>query len=287
MCVALFLAGCQRESAANTAPEQIFAARGVVKELKLDGKTVVIQHEAISNYMAAMTMPFEARDTNDLRGLKPGDTIAFRLHVTPKEGWIDGVTVLQKASGAPPAATAEPTVRVVTVLDEGDPLPDCHLTNELGQAVNLGQYKGQVIAFTFFFTSCPFPNFCPRLSGNFAEAAAQLAALPDKAPGRWHLFSITFDPRTDTPARLLDYAQAEHYNPAQWSFLTGDIGQIRALGDGLGEAFWTENGAINHNMRTVVVDAGGRIRKIYEGNNWTSADLVMAMIKAAKMKEAK
>jgi protein SCO1/2 len=167
----------------------------------------------------------------------------------------------------------------VEPLGEGDLLPDYHFTNELGEAVSLGQYKGGLLAFTFFFTSCPFPNYCPRLTSNFAEVAAQLNQMSN-APARWHLLSISFDPTNDTPQRLLDYARNAHYDPAHWSFLTGDPAQISGLSDQFGENFWTENGSISHNLRTVVVDAGGRVRKIYKGNGWTSADLVQEIIGA-------
>ena len=42
--------------------------------------------------MPAMTMPFEARDTNDLRGLNPGDFITFHMVVTPDHGWVEDIT---------------------------------------------------------------------------------------------------------------------------------------------------------------------------------------------------
>ncbi len=284
---AVILTSCHKESAlapalekSSAADRQTFVVNGLVKELEPDGKTVVIQHEAISNYMAAMTMPFEVRDPDELRGLKPGDAISFRLIVTSKEGWIEGVTQRQKAPEASPSPLTVQISRAVEPLDEGDVLPDYHFTNELGQAVSLGQYKGQALAFTFFFTRCPFPNFCPRLTGNFAEAAAQLRQMPD-APARWHLLSISFDPTNDTPPRLEAYAKTAHYDPGHWSFLTGDPVQISELADQFGENFWREGGSIGHNLRTVVVDGRGRVRKIYAGNKWTSAELVREMVKAA------
>jgi len=40
---------------------QVFTLKGVVKELNPDGKTIQIRHEAIPNYMVAMTMPFIER----------------------------------------------------------------------------------------------------------------------------------------------------------------------------------------------------------------------------------
>jgi len=136
-----------------------------------------------------------------------------------------------------------------------------------------------VLAFTFFFTSCPFPNFCPRLTGNFAEAAALLGQKPG-SPAKWKLLSISFDPKTDTPQRLEGYAKSQHYDPDHWSFLTGDPEQISELADQFGENFWAENGSISHNLRTVVVDARGRVRKIWPGTKWTSAELAQEMVKA-------
>ena len=44
------------------ANQKTFQARGVVRELKPGGKTVVIQHEDVTNYMPAMTMPFDVKD---------------------------------------------------------------------------------------------------------------------------------------------------------------------------------------------------------------------------------
>ena len=257
-----------------------FDARGVVKELPADGKTVVIQHEAISNYMGAMTMPFEVHDTNLLRNLKPGDHIRFRLNVASKEGWIDNIILLRRS--LLPAA-AQPGIelsRATAPLDIGQPLPDYHFTNELGQDARLSQFKGRVLAFTFFFTSCPYPNFCPRMTGNFSEAAALLKekAGPD---ARWQLLSISFDPKTDTPQRLRDYAEAAHYDPAHWSFLTGDPEQISELADNFGEFYSNVGAAISHNLRTVVVDPQGRVRKIFEGNTWTPGELVDEMLKAS------
>src|SRR5438874_1351763 len=78
--------------AALRATAQRFQVNGIVKELKSDGKTALIQHEAISNYMPAMTMPFKVKDTNQLAGLRPGDQISFRLLVTSDQSWIDHVT---------------------------------------------------------------------------------------------------------------------------------------------------------------------------------------------------
>jgi protein SCO1 len=276
--LAAALAGCGREQA-PVATTQGYMGKGVVKELEPDGRTLVIQHEAISNYMAAMTMPFEVRDTNLLRGIEAGDEINFHLVVTAQAGWIDSITRLRRnaaVSASPPGVHFLPAA---PELDEGDLLPEYHFTNELGEAVSMGQFKGGVVALTFFFTSCPFPDFCPRMTGNFAEAEQQLKTMTN-APAAWRLLSISFDPTNDTPARLKGYAEERHYDARHWSFLSGETGQIEGLADQLGEQFWREGAGLSHNLRTVVVDPGGRIRKIFSGNKWTVAQLVTEMVEA-------
>ncbi len=54
------------ESLASSKPGEgnlrSFAARGVVRELEADGSTILLSHEAITNYMDAMTMPFKVKD---------------------------------------------------------------------------------------------------------------------------------------------------------------------------------------------------------------------------------
>src|SRR6185503_20252756 len=91
-----------------------------------------------------------------------------------------------------------------------------------------GEFRGQALAITFFFTRCPIPEYCPRLSRNFEEVSRKLAAMPH-APTNWHLLSISFDPEFDSPEVLKSYAENYHYDPKHWSFLTGPTNKIGEL----------------------------------------------------------
>ncbi len=274
----------------NAAPEtpRTFEARGVVKSLDSDGKTVVIQHEAVPGYMAAMTMPFVDRNPAELTGLQPGDSVAFRINVTSKEGWIDHVTktgtvqIIRTEAGSEHPIVQ--VVRDVPPLGVGDELPDYHFTNELGEKVSLGQFRGQALAFTFFFTRCPYPNFCLYVSNGLEDAQKKLEAMTN-APANWHLLSISFDPDYDTPAALKAYATARDYDAKRWDFVTGNLEDLTAFGSQFGEYFGRDPaGGYNHNLRTVVVDAKGRIQRIIQGNTWTGDELVAEMLKAAAVK---
>jgi protein SCO1/2 len=270
-------------NAATAALPRYFDAKGVVQKLEADGKTVVIQHDAIPGYMAAMTMPFAVNNPNELRDLQPGDTITFRVVVTDQNGWIDHVV---KADTAPvPYASLPSFVHVipdVDLLKTNEVLPDTRLTNELGQVISTGQFRGQALAFTFFFTRCPYPNFCPFLSSSFEEAQKKLTALSN-GPANWHLLSISFDPDYDSPATLKAYALAHDYDPAHWTFASGNLTDLIVLGDRFGEYFGHDSsGGMTHNLRTVVLDTEGRLRKVFIGNSWTSDELVAEIIKATR-----
>ena len=277
-------AGQQTAAGVPPSATQIFSVTGVVKELKPDGKMIVIQHEEIPNYMQAMTMPFEVRDTNELAGLKPGDRISFRMLVTEKDGWIDKLTKFGSTHVAePPPRDPFRRVRFVEPLKVGDRLPDYAFTNELGQVIHLADFQGQALAFTFIFTRCPFPNFCPRMSSNFADAYKKLSSAPD-APKNWRLLSISFDPEHDRPELLKSYAKRYQYETNHWSFATGALIDIDAITEQFGLMFPREGAGFNHNLRTVVVDAQGKVQKVFTGNEWKVEDLVAEIVKAATAK---
>jgi protein SCO1/2 len=97
--------------------------------------------------------------------------------------------------------------------------------------------------------------------------------------------SISFDPEYDTPATLKAYADLRDFNPARWDFVTGDLADLTAFGNQFGEYFGHDGaGGINHNLRTVVVDARGRVQRIIQGNTWTSDELVAEILKAVAAK---
>lgn len=263
--------------------------KGVVKELLPAENRLRVHHEEIPGYMAEMTMALNVRDTNLLAGLAPEDAISFRLNVTADGHWIDQVTKV--ASTTAPLGDALPPesswrrVRNVEPLDVGDAMPNYTFTNELGQVVNLADLKGTAYAFTFIFTRCPIPEFCPRMSSHFLDVQNALLRMPD-APDNWKLFSITMDPEFDTPAVLKGYASRYQYDPARWGHLTAALIDITAIGEQFGLEFYRPDGTINHNLRTVVVDAQGKIQNIIRGNFWKPGELVVDLVNAARVGES-
>jgi len=255
-----------------------YVVRGMLKEVKPSEHQLVIAHDEIPNFMKAMTMPFNVKDSSLLKQVTPGQMIRFTLHVKENESWIDNiesVTASQPTSSKNMQAGTQPTTTAV----KQNPLRSYKFTNELGQQLSLDDFRGQAIALTFFFTRCPIPEFCPRLSRNFQEVQRRLKATGN-APTNWHLLSVTFDPAHDTPEVLKAYATSYGYDPAHWSFLTGTQDKITQLARQCDVQFNPDNGLINHNFRTLIIDAANRLQMIFPTSGDISGSIVGELIKA-------
>jgi protein SCO1/2 len=259
--------------------ERIFAAKGVVKQVNTTDEIILIQHEAISNYMSAMTMPFKVKDPKTLAGLQAGDEISFQLHVTGTESWLDQFTKIGTVSLKENKSPNQP-VSETQIVRARNPLLDYKFTNELGRAVSLSDFRGQALAITFFYTRCPLPDYCPRLSKNFQEASQKLESLSG-APVNWHFLSFSFDPEFDTPAMLKAYGESYQYDPKHWSFLTGPPDKIAEFARQSDVKYESDGGLINHNFRTLIIDANGHLQMIFPTSGDLSDEIAAEIVKAA------
>jgi len=260
-----------------------FAVKGVVKKIEPENGRVIIAHEAIPGFMDAMTMPFRVKDSGVLKGMQAGESVSFTLFVTPEQSWIDKVVKIASLS-EPISKNQEPEPAQAASSKIAPrprhPLLSYAFTNELGQPVRLGDFRGQVLAMTFIFSRCPIPDYCPRLTKNFEEASRKLQNMPG-APTNYHFFSVTFDPEFDTPARLKAYAENFRYDASHWSFLTGPSNKVAELAR-LSDMKYQRDGAFfNHDLRTLIIDGNGRLRMVFPiGGNLSDA-IVEEMLKAA------
>jgi protein SCO1 len=278
-CIWLVSPSC-RSREVNAGSTQTFEVQGVVREIKDAGKVAVIRHEKIPGYMDAMSMPFKTRDQKVLNGIQPGDEINFRLHVTEEESWIENVRKTGHQTIEPTVASSPATN--APVAKSRHPLLDYAFTNQLGNPVRLSEFKGQALAITFFFTRCPIPDYCPRLSKNFQEASQKLAAMPN-GPTNYHFLSVSFDTAYDTPAVLEAYGKRYGYDPAHWSFITGAQDKIAELAR-LSDVTFNKDGSgfYDHGFRTQIIDAKGRLQMSFPiGGNLSDA-IVSEIVKAAK-----
>jgi protein SCO1/2 len=263
-----------------------FSARGVIREIPVGGQTVTVRHEEIPGFMPKMTMEFNVRDSNELSGFKGGETITFDVKANEEESWIENIqrSRLDEGTAAPPPDPASSSLLHVAKMKPGDLLPDAEFLAEDGRTIKLSDFQGRALAFTFIFTRCPLPDFCPRMNQHFSRARELLLKRSD--PINWQFLSISFDPDFDQPGVLTRYAYSYRgENAERWLFAAAPSKVMASMSAQLDFRFANEGGSFVHNLRTVVLDPQRRVFRQFEGNRWKAEELVEALIKAAGGKE--
>ena len=292
--VATLVAGCKHTSngaagAANGATPagelKTFPIRGKIVSVDAGKGMVMLDHEAVPGFMDAMTMPYKLKDASVASELHPGDRITAKLLVR-KDGddyedpLLDEIVVTAQAR-----PDYKPTVQY-HVPTAGDAVPDFKLTNEFGRAIHLGQFKGRVLLLTFVYTRCPLPDYCIRMSRNFAQIDKALAADP-ALYAKTHLLSISFDPKVDTPAVLKSYGETYIGGDAKrafahWDFAVPPTGELDALTQFFDVGVTPGDGGLpNHTLSTALIGKDGRVRAWYPTNEWTTNEVLAAMKNAA------
>ena len=272
-------------AAATNATPRSFSTRGVIRELP-GGDKAVIRHEEIPGYMPKMTMELTVRNTNALAGLQVGDEITFKLFANADTHWIESLQRTKAASALvvePPSSRQAALTPKLRELQPGDLMLDAELLAETGRTVKFADFRGRALAFTFIFTRCPLPDFCPRMGNRFKEARELLLTRPN-TPTNWQFLSISFDPDNDLPPVLANYARNYRgANPDRWLYAAASTNALAQIASPLDLKYAREGGSISHNLRTVVLDPAGRIHRQFDGNTWKAVELADALAQAAAM----
>jgi protein SCO1/2 len=263
---------------------QSYPAHGVVEQIAPDRRQVTIHHQTIPGYMMEMTMAFPVKDTNELKGVSAGDKIAFTLVVDQTNDWVEDIHRVGHTDKTMADAMTM-TDGMFSTLKPGDMLPDGELVTEDQRQIHFSDFRGRAVAFTFFFTRCPLPNYCPLMNRNFDQARALLLSETN-APTNWQFLSISFDPEFDTPQVLSEYAgEFRGTNAAHWLFAGATTNTLVRLAPRLGLMVMRQGDNLSHNLRTVVLDPQGRIYRQFNGNQWTAQQLAEALLAAARQKD--
>jgi protein SCO1/2 len=254
-------------------PGAAYDARGRVAGFGQDGRSLIVEHEAVEGYMEAMTMSFDVKDTTALSGLDVGDAIGFRLHTgAGRSSWITHLerlpdsAVARHPAGKNVPGYARKAATSSTVLAEDDASPGFTLARDLhGDTVRTSNYRGKALLLNFIYTNCPLPDYCPLMSKNFAQVQNRLA---DSLQSGVQLLSVSFDPENDTPEVLRAYARRYDADTTNWTFATGTKKQVERITNRFGVFTQQEGGQITHNLRTVLIGPKGHIQRIWRGNDW-------------------
>jgi cytochrome oxidase Cu insertion factor (SCO1/SenC/PrrC family) len=140
---------------------------------------------------------------------------------------------------------------------------DLSLKDQENRHFAVSALAGKVVLYNFIFTACP--NICPKQTRALVEV--QRALSPEARPHA-HFVSVTIDPSNDTPAALKAFAARLDVDFANWTFVTGPVGDMDRLAERL-RLFASDNPSERpaaHSTTLWLVDTQGRLVQKYAGN---------------------
>lgn len=172
----------------------------------------------------------------------------------------------------PPSADPAP-------VDLG-PLPDdslyqlgMTLTDQRGQAVDLGLHRGHPTLVTMFYGSCPAA--CPML---IADMKAIEEALPPAVREELRVVMVSFDPEVDRPEVLAGLAREHGLDEARWTLASSHPDEVRSLAAVLGISYRRlDSGHYNHSAVITLLDSQGRPTARIDGLGQPASPILAAL----------
>lgn len=252
-----------------------YALKGHVIDKDIDNNFITVSHQEIPGLMPAMTMPYRVQDPAQFGSVQAGDNITADLLVDPKKNnWLEKVVITDRSGrDAVPSVTADE-------LDIGTEIPDVKFVNQDGKTIHLADFRGKAVLLTFIYTRCPFPDFCPLLSHEFAAMDRELKKTPGDYE-RTHLMSISLDPAYDKPPVLrkygLTYMQDNPEGFRHWDFVATSPEDLKHLAAAFNLTYIDKGNVITHSLRTVLLGPDGAVVEVWSGNEYRKQEIVEAM----------
>jgi protein SCO1/2 len=132
--------------------------------------------------------------------------------------------------------------------------PDFTLTDGVtGHAVTLSAQRGQVVALTFLYTTCP--DVCPLTATRFRASQMELQGDASHVT----FIAVSVDPDGDTPKAVQDFSSA-HGLATNWYYLVGGRAQLSPVWAAYGIGVQAGSSSVTHNDAVYLIDARGRER---------------------------
>lgn len=140
--------------------------------------------------------------------------------------------------------------------------PELKLKNDLGEPVDLSEYKGKAVLLTFIYTHCP--DVCPLIVSHLKTAQAELG---DKA-NEMQIIAVSTDPKGDTPKTVKAFL-GEHGMTGKMQYLIGDRAELGHV--------WTDwnivarpdkagRDLVEHSALIYGIAADGKVTTLYPAN---------------------
>jgi protein SCO1 len=265
-CVPMLFSGCKSSPTTYTLTGRVISKQPSTQQL-------IINNDDIPGFMPAMTMPYAVKDPDGFERVQPADLIRAQVVVEqPNQFYLEHLVVTGKS-----APSTSPRGTPVRALLIGDKAPDVPLVNQDGKMLRLSQFKGKAVLLTFIYTRCPFPDYCPLLSRQFAAVQKELTKNPEDY-NRTHLISISLDPSYDKPPILrqygLSYMEHDPKGFQHWDFVSTTPEDLQILVGSFGLEYSNEDSQISHSMNTILLTPDGTLANMWPGNEWKPSEVV-------------
>jgi protein SCO1 len=137
--------------------------------------------------------------------------------------------------------------------------PEIALRDQSGRAIRLSSLRGKTLFVTFLYVNCP--DVCPLIATHLDSAVRRLG--PTAANGI-RILAVSVDPKGDTPAAARRFVKQHDLLP-QFHYLLGTRAQLAPVWKAYHVAAWKDpKGTVSHSAFTILVDAHGKERVIYD-----------------------
>ncbi len=162
------------------------------------------------------------------------------------------LTVVTQAcsSGGHPASSTSPTSQRPGTL-----APAFSLTDQFGHPEQLSNFRGRAVLLTFIDSHCT--TLCPLTAELMTKTEQALGP-----PYSLQLLAINANPEFTSVSDVRKWS-IEHRMLRRWLFLTGTVGQLRAVWQSYGIEAKVVHGDVAHTAVILLIDAVGRIRALF------------------------
>jgi protein SCO1/2 len=140
--------------------------------------------------------------------------------------------------------------------------PALKLTNYLGEAVDLAEYKGKAVLVTFIYTHCP--DICPLIVSHLKTAQAELGPEAKNL----QIVAVSTDPAGDNPQTVAKFLR-DHGMTGKIQYLIGspaELGKVWTDWNIVAKRAKTGRDLVEHSALIYGIAADGKITTLYPAN---------------------
>ena len=250
--------------------KKIYDVTGVVLDINLANKKVLVDHDSIPNFMMPMVMHFNIENKKVVKSLSKNDSVRFKFIITETSSYATDFNIIGRRINIDDNDDFWEDDEY-SKKEIGEKLSNVTLLNINANATSLDDYSGKYVFLSFIFTRCPVPNMCPAVVIKNGVIARNF-----KDNENVKLVMVSFDYLYDTPQILKSFYGSSIEGFPNWDVLSSveKVSDLYTLSSEIGCEYWgIEKNNIGHNLRSALIGPDKTLLKIWEGDDWLAGSV--------------